>query len=224
MKLNLCSGPSMWPGSDWIHIDRVDQSSYIKIMRDEYRAPEMRATLPEHQRRLAEYLGAGGTIDSRVHDVCEPLSMFSTGSIDAIYLGQCVEHVNPLYQLPKIFLECHRLLRQGGGLRITTPDLDILLDSYRLGRMHQFANEQPAFYAEAAPEAQLCYLMYGSTGPYSTFSNYEGHMFCFTRGTLAAALTEAGFSGPYHFGKKSEAFSDAIDCGESHSIFMEATK
>lgn len=223
MKLNLCSGPSMWPGSDWVHLDRVDQAEYLRILREDVSA-EMAATWPEPQRRLSDYLRGGGKIDFRVHDVREPLAMFADGSVDAIYVGQAVEHMNPIYELPNFLAECYALLKPGGSLRITTPDLDILLDAYRLGRMHQFADEQPAYYAKAPPAAQLCYLMYGATGPDCTWDQYEGHFFCFTRGTLAAALTEAGFSGPYRFDGKSEVFAEAIDCGMSHSLGVEAVK
>lgn len=223
MKLNLCSGPNVF-GSPWINFDRVDQRDYIRIMRDEYRSPEMRATLPENQRRLAEYLGAGGKIDFRVHDVRSPLAMFADGTVDAIYLGQCVEHMTRTYELPNLLHECYELLRPGGRIRITTPDLDILLDAYRLGRMHQFNDEQPAYYAKAAPADQLAFLMFGAGGGDCSWDNYEGHFHCYTRGTIATVLTEAGFVGPYEFGAPSEAFEGVVDCGESHSIFVEAAK
>ena len=223
MKLNLCSGPNIWPGPDWIHIDRVDQTEYLRILREDV-SPEMAATWPADQRRLSEYLRGGGKIDFRVHDVREPLAMFADGSVDAIYIGQAVEHMTRTFELPNLLIECHTLLKPGGVLRITTPDLDLLLDAYRLGRMHQFADEQPAYYAKAAPSDQLAYLLYGAGGGACSWDNYEGHFHCYTHGTLATVLTEAGFSGPYNFYARSEAFADAIDCGMSHSIGCEAVK
>ena len=226
MKLNLCSGPNIWPGPDWIHIDRVDQTEYLRILREDV-SPEMAATWPADQRRLSEYLRGGGKIDFRVHDVREPLTMFADGSVDAIYLGQCIEHFNERFEVPNLLHECHSLLKPGGILRMTTPDLDVLLDAYRTGTLGRFAVEQPAFYAKAKPEAQLCYLMYGASGADNTWSNYEGHMFCFTRSTMADALTEAGFAGPYSFHStagEGPLGDETNDCGMSHSFAVTAVK
>ena len=222
MKLNICSGPSLFV-PPWINIDRVDQTEYIRILREDV-SPEMAATWPEHQRRLVTHLRGGGKIDFRVHDVREPLSMFEDGTVDAIYIGQAVEHMSRTFELPHLLTECYELLRPGGSIRITTPDLDLLLDAYNMGRMGQFAKEQPAYYERAAPADQLAYMMYGAGGEDTSWDNYEGHFHCYTRGTIATALTEAGFSGPYHFGEKSEAFAVAIDCGMSHSLGVEAVK
>jgi SAM-dependent methyltransferase len=227
MKLNLCSGPNLWGGESWIHADRVDQSDYLRIMRDEYRSPEMRAGLPDFQRRLAEYLGDGGKIDFRVADARTTLPMFADESFEGIYLGQCAEHWNRQHETVNILSLCHRLLKPGGILRITTPDLDKLLDAYRLGRMHEFATEQPAYYAKADPADQLCYVLFGATGPSCTTEQYEGHFHCFTRGTMATALTEAGFSGPYQFfdtAGEGPLGDEVVDCGMSHSLCCVAVK
>lgn len=224
LRLNLCSGPNVFPG--WLNIDRVDQTEYLRILREDV-PPEMAAQWPEHQRRLVEHLRGGGKIDFRVHDVREPLAMFEDGSIDAIYVGQAIEHMNPIYHLPNFLHECFELLKPGGVLRITTPDLDLLLEAYRSGTLGRFASEQPAYYAKASPEAQLCYIMYGATGPDCHFDDYQGHFFCFTRGTLAAALTEAGFTGPYSFyndTREGILGGEVRDEGLSHSILCEAVK
>ena len=150
--------------------------------------------------------------------------MFADGSVDAIYLGQCIEHWNRQRETVHILAECHTLLKPGGVLRITTPDMALLFDAYRLEKLHRFAGEQPAYYAKAAPADQLSYILFGATGPECTTEHYEGHFHCYTHGTLATVLTEAGFSGPYNFYARSEAFADAIDCGMSHSIGCEAVK
>ncbi len=223
MKLNLCSGPSMWPGPDWVHVDRVDQSEYLRIMREDYNTPAMIASLPPDQRRLCEYLRGGGKVDFRVGDVREPLP-FGNETADAIYIGQAVEHWNRQQETVRILAECHRVLKPGGAIRITTPDLDLIVDAYRFGQLHKFAPEQPAYYEAASPADQLSYILFGATGPECTTERFEGHFHCYTRGTIATALTEAGFSGPYEFGEKSAVFADAVDCGMSHSLGVEAVK
>ena len=220
MRLNLCSGPNLFPG--WLNIDRADQTEYIRILREDV-PPEMAAQWPEHQRRLVNHLRAGGTIDFRVGDARGALG-FEENSIDAIYIGQAVEHFNRVHSLPGLLHECWTILKPGGALRITTPDLDLILEAYQRGEMGKFKKEQPEYYAKAAPADQLAFLLFGATGPECDQEAYEGHFHCFTRGTLATALTEAGFSGPYRFDGKSEAFAEAIDCGMSHSMGVEATK
>lgn len=224
MKINLCSGPSLFP-PPWLNVDRVDQSEYIRILREDV-PPEMAATWPEHQRRLVEHLRAGGKIDFRTGDARGALG-FEADSVDAIYLGQCVEHLSKIHELPGLLHECWTILKPGGVLQITTPDLDKLLDAYRLGRMHQFAHEQPAFYAKADPADQLSYLLFGATGGSCTVENYEGHFHCYTRGTLATMLTEAGFVGPYTFYDAAGGgllSGDVVDCGMSHSLGVCAVK
>ncbi len=220
MKLNLCSGPSLFPG--WLNIDRVDQSEYLRILREDV-SPEMAATWPEHQRKLVEHLRAGGTIEFSKGDARAALG-FEENSVDAIYLGQCVEHFNRVHELPGLLHECFRMLKPGGTLRITTPDLDTILEAYLQGNLSRFNNEQPEYYAKATPPDKLAYIMFGATGPDCTAEHYEGHFHIFTRGTIATALTEAGFSGPYSFGEKSAVFAEALDCGMSHSLGVEAVK
>jgi SAM-dependent methyltransferase len=226
MKLNLCCGPNLFYRPGWVNLDRVDQTEYLRILREDVSA-EMAATWPDDQRRLSDHLRNGGKVDFRQHDARRPLAMFEDGSVDAIYLGQCVEHFNRQHGIINLLAECHTLLRKGGILRITTPDLDKLLDAYRLGRMHQFCDEQPAYYAKAAPADQLAYILYGATGADCQIENYEGHFHCFTRGTLATALTEAGFSGPYRFFDEpgqGELAGEVVDKGLSHSLCVEAVK
>ena len=220
MKLNLCSGPNLFPG--WLNIDRADQTEYLRILREDV-PPEMAATWPEHQRRLVQHLRAGGKIEFRTGDARGALG-FEENSVEAIYLGQCVEHFNRQAELPGLLHECWTILKPGGRLRITTPDLDLLLEAYQRGEMGKFTKEQPAYYAKAAPADQLAYIMYGATGATCTTETYEGHFHIFTRGTIATALTEAGFKGPYEFGEKSAVFADCVDHGETHSLFVEAVK
>lgn len=51
------------------------------------------------------------------------------GSVDLIFAGEAIEHI----RFPRRFLrECHRILREGGQLVLTTPNRDAIL--YRLQR------------------------------------------------------------------------------------------
>lgn len=217
IRLNLCSGPNLFAG--WLNYDAVDQSDYINHLRDAIDV----SGWPEQQQKLVGQIKAG-LIDSRVHDVRKPLP-FEDDSVDAIYLGQCVEHLNRGYELPNVLKECLRVLKPGAPIRITTPDLQLLLDHAAAGSLGVFGNEQPEFFNGALPEDQLCYLMFGAMGPNCKAERYEGHFHVYTQRSLALALREAGFRGitmPHT--SEREVFADVVDCGMSHSLAAEAIK
>jgi ubiquinone/menaquinone biosynthesis C-methylase UbiE len=203
-----------------VNIDHVDQSDYLYILRTSGDV----STWPEHQQRLVEHVKAG-RITSEVGDVLKGLPQYADNSVDAIYLGQCVEHFNRGYQLPGILKECLRVLKRGAPIRITTPDLQLLLDVSLAGELARFAPEQPEFFQNALPEDQLSYLMFGAMGKKCTSEHYEGHFHLFTKRSLAVALAEAGFTDivdrPV---SKRDMFCDIVDCGMSHSLGMEACK
>lgn len=214
VKLNLCCGPNMFPG--WRNIDRVDQSSYIETLRG---APDT-SGWPEHQRRLVEQVKAG-LIECEAWDVRKGLPQFEDGSVDAIYLGQCIEHFNPVYEAPKLLAECKRMLRVGGAIRITTPDLNTIMEAYTRGEMSRFNAEQPAYYERANDRARLAYLLFGATGPDCTRENYEGHFHIYAWPEVVDGLEQGGFDVS---GTKLPIFADCVDMGMSHSMGINAVK
>ena len=55
---------------------------------------------------------------------------FADASLDAVHSSHMVEHIS-LEQTRRLLREIHRCLRPGGYLRLSTPDLDLLIDRYR---------------------------------------------------------------------------------------------
>jgi len=225
-KLNIASGPNVFPFHGWINYDRESVASYIEAMKT---YDENDIGVPEHQKNLISYLKSGGQIDFRVHDLRNSFIQHADNSISSIYFGQAIEHINPIYELPKFLKECYRMLIPGGLIRITTPDLDLLIQAYLNGQMDKFAIEQPAFYKNAHASAQLAFLMYGACGPSCTWDNYEGHMFLFTKESMTAVLQEAGFREIefyYETGKSKDPVmaKEAVDAGMTHSFIVEAIK
>jgi glycosyltransferase involved in cell wall biosynthesis/SAM-dependent methyltransferase len=225
VKLNIASGPNVFPSDGWVNFDREDISSYLSYMKRVSNLDGM----PEHQKTLANYLKQGGTVDFRIHDIKQPFNQYPDNSVDLIYLGQCVEHFAPLTELPNLLTECRRMLKPNGVIRITTPDLDLLIGAYINNDMGKFASEQPDFYKEADSSSQLAMLMYGSMGPNCSWNSYEGHMFLYTKQSMTRVLEGAGFKNVefhYETGKsKSEVMAkEAVDAGLSHSFVCEAIK
>lgn len=215
MKLNLCCGANIFPG--WINIDATDvERDYVRHLRE---APPG-FVWPPAQQPLAEWVKAGKPLDIRRHDVRKGLP-FADGSVEAIYVGQAIEHFNRRTEAPAFLRECRRVLRQYGVIKLTTPNLEMLVHHYRMDCMDEFAEEQPGFYAEALPEDQLAYLLYGASGPNSTNEHYEGHHHCYTFDSLGALLNECGFDVRT---KDSAEFADTVDFGMSHSLAIEGVK
>lgn len=223
-KLNIGSGPNVFPFTGWINYDREDITQYLDYIK---KAPL--DGMPIRQQQLANYLKSGGLIDFKVQDLNNKFPQHSNNSVEAIYLGQMIEHLNPLYEVPAFLLECHRMLKIGGVLRITTPDLDLLIQAYLHNQMDKFVKEQPEFYKQADPGSQLAYIMYGSAGPNCRWNNYEGHFFLYTQKSMTTALQKAGFKNIefyYEPGKSKDLVmaKEAIDEGLSHSFIVEAVK
>lgn len=219
-RLNIACGSNIFPG--WINIDRTDlEHDYLRHLRglDISQMNGWPEEQVEHSRAITE-----GRLIFVQRDLRKGFPDYEDGSIDAVYLGQCVEHLNLSVELPALLKECCRLLRPGGRVRITTPDLIKLLRAYNDGTLADFASEQPGFYRSATPEMQLSLLMFGASGPTCTREDYEGHFMCLAPRDLCALLSAAGLEPDTEGPERSAMFADCVDKGLSHSMAIEASK
>ena len=101
LKLNLGCGSQRPKDRTWINIDNLHK---------QFPDPECL----ERQQLAAErnYLE---------HDVAKGLPMFDDNSISGIFASHFCEHFDCLTTV-KIFRECHRVLKPGGVIRISSPD------------------------------------------------------------------------------------------------------
>lgn len=215
IRLNLGCGPNMFP--NWINSDRVDMSGYLETLRN---AGDI-STWPEHQQKIAHHARNEG-VTCEVRDIRNGTG-YPDNSVDAIYLGQMIEHMNPVQEAPKFLSDCWRSLKSGGRIRITTPDLGVLLCAYLDDDMDRFKDEQPEYYMTVPCGAQLSFLMFGATGPNCTRDNYEGHFHCWDKESMEGLLQGVGFA-EVDFKRKSLVFAECVDVGASHSMFVEAVK
>lgn len=223
VKLNIAAGPNIWP-YDWINVDKYDFSQYFTFIQTVPTSDGM----PEHQKKLWKWCQKGNKIQYISHDMNKPFSQFKNNSADFLYVGQALEHISPQHQAPAFLKECLRILKPGGIIRLTTPDLQKLLLAYNQDRMMEFANDQPEFYKDLDPSAQLAYIMYGSAGENCTQEHYEGHFFCYSEKSIADLLTKIGFK-EIQFtepkcGKNKDIAMEIEDFGFSHSLIVEAVK
>ncbi len=225
IKLNIGAGPNVFPFDNWINYDHVDFSSYYNLLKSR----DINTEPMPYVKDIIKYLQNGGEINFKVHDLKTGFPQHSNDSVDLIAWSQCIEHLNPIYEVPLILKECFRILKPGGLIRIVTPDLDLLINAYKNNEMDKFAQEQPEFYKDLDPSAQLAHIMYGSAGINSTHTNYEGHMFLYTQKSMTQLLENTGFKQItfyYETGKSLHPImqKEAVDQGMTHSFIVEAIK
>lgn len=242
IKLNIACGPNIFPFDGWINYDRANLDEYFNHIKKI--ANEMNATppenysagllsalkpMPQHQLNFVNFLKNGGQINYNIQDLKSGFSQHPDNSVSVIYLGQMIEHLNPIYEVKNMLRECYRMLVPGGVIRITTPDLDLLIKAYINNEMDKFASEQPDFYKNADSSAQLAYLMYGACGPNCSWDNYEGHMFLYTQKSMSKLLEDCGFKNITYYYETGKSLSKTLerevyDAGMSHSFIVECVK
>lgn len=121
-------------------------------------------------------------------DATQPMP-FRDDTFDFIYAEHMIEHIG--YRSAQQFVrECHRVLRPGGILRMSTPDLGIITGMYanpatpRVDRYIDFLTRRLE-----APSS----LTKKAFAINNYFYNW-GHAFLFDRQTLATVLDAAGFT------------------------------
>lgn len=216
MKLNIGCATNVFP-APWINIDREDmEEAYFRHIRG--LDPAAMTGWPEEQLDHVRWLN-DGSLQFIQRDLRLGFEDYPDGSVEAIYCGQMIEHLNPHTEVPAFLAECYRMLRPGGRIRLTTPDLAYLIEAFLSDSMAAFEAEQPEFYKGATSEDQLAYIMYGAGG---TSERYEGHQHLYTMRSLAGKLGNAGLRVvPCD---ESDVFADCIDKGMSHSFALEAVK
>lgn len=121
-------------------------------------------------------------------DVTEPFP-FADGSFDYVFSEHMIEHVTYPQGLAML-KECRRVLKQGGVARISTPDLQFLLDLYRpdkSGLQKAYIQWATAEFVPDAPYAGDIFVI-------NNFVRDWGHLFIYDAKTLQGSLERAGFA------------------------------
>ena len=107
-------------------------------------------------------------------------------SVDAVWSSHNIEHVYA-HEVPVVLREFLRVLRPGGELLISTPDLQKVAECVATG------NLEGTFYrAPVGPVAALD-VMFGHGPAIARGNEYMAHRTGFTAETLARKLSQAGF-------------------------------
>lgn len=119
-------------------------------------------------------------------DATQPFPIDSH-SFDYVFSEHMIEHV-PVTGAQHMLTECHRILKPGGRIRISTPPLQFLLD-LMVNPTAEHLRYAEFHYGEFLSDAPL-------KVPAAIMNDYYrawGHQFVYDRGSLAQLLLRAGF-------------------------------
>lgn len=143
---------------------------------------------------------------------------FATGSVDSAYSTHMVEHLYP-DELERLFAECVRVLKPGGGIRLIVPSLQSAIVAYQEKRSDWFYSFPHHFDSLG--------------GRFCNFVFCDGqHRTAFDFGYLEEELCKAGFQNVVEstegksqiYGENVPPFEPSDAVGLSHSLYVEAVK
>jgi ubiquinone/menaquinone biosynthesis C-methylase UbiE len=115
------------------------------------------------------------------------LGVVPDASVDAVWSAHNLEHLFS-HEVPVALKEFWRVLRPGGFVLITLPDLQQVAAHVAQGRL-----EETLYQSAAGPIAAID-VFFGHRPPIAKGNHYMAHKTGFTAQTLAQKLADAGFS------------------------------
>ena len=116
------------------------------------------------------------------------MRLVADGSVDALWSSHNLEHLHR-YEVPVALGEFVRVLRPGGSLLMTLPDLQSVAELVVKDGL-----ETEAYMSPSGPITPLD-MIFGHTASLARGDQYMAHRCGFTVGTLRKVLEEAGFVG-----------------------------
>jgi predicted SAM-dependent methyltransferase len=117
----------------------------------------------------------------------QDMSAVESGSMDAIYSSHNIEHLYP-HEVPLALAEFRRVLKPGGFVVVTCPDLQSVCALIAEDKLTDTAYESPA-----GPIAPID-ILYGYRPQMAAGNLFMAHRCGFTQKVLAGTLQAAGFS------------------------------
>jgi predicted SAM-dependent methyltransferase len=136
-------------------------------------------------------------------------------AFDFVFSEHMIEHV-PYVGGVNMLNECFRVLKPGGTLRISTPDLLFLIDLYRPDKsplQQSYIDCAVSLHSSYAPVATDTFVI-------NNYVRDWGHLFIYDEKTLADAMRRAGFSEIRKF-QLNESDSEALRGLENESRMPE---
>lgn len=145
------------------------------------------------------------------HDLTAPLCV-SDDQIQYIYCEHFIEHISS-EAATNLLRECHRVLKPGGVLRFSTPNLDFLIKQYQEKNLLEWEN--------------VGWLPTSACTMINDGMHLWGHKYLFNIEELINRLESLGFSKVKSVGWRESQHDDLrnLECRPfHHEIIIEATK
>jgi SAM-dependent methyltransferase len=111
----------------------------------------------------------------------------ASASIDAVFSSHNLEHVFP-HEVPVALAEFHRVLKPGGFVVLTCPDLQSVCEAVAKGRLLE------TLYESTVGPISAMDILYGHRAALEQGRHFMAHKCGFTYPTLCASFEEAGFA------------------------------
>lgn len=113
---------------------------------------------------------------------------FPDGAFDFVFSEHMIEHV-PYAGGQNMLRECHRVLREDGVLRVSTPDLAFLVDLYRSDKselQRAYVDWNTKCFLPHAPHSEDTFVI-------NNYFRCWGHSFIYDEKVMRHSLERAGF-------------------------------
>jgi len=115
------------------------------------------------------------------------MPMVAAGSVDGVWSSHNIEHLYA-HEVPVALREFARVLKPGGVVLLTMPDLQAVAELIAADKL-----DEPAYVSPAGPIAPLD-ILYGHRPQIAMGNVFMAHRTGFSAKTLTQALTSAGFA------------------------------
>ena len=119
------------------------------------------------------------------------MSLVKTGSVEAIYSSNNIEHVYP-HEVPIVLKEFYRVLKDDGIVVITCPDLQGVCEAVVKDGLLE-----PLYETQEGHQISPIDILYGWRLPISQGNEYMAHKGGFTYSSLNSSFFKAGFKARY---------------------------
>ena len=197
----------------------------IKLIKTAQENRNLKLNLGSGDRPINDWVNIDGRIHPKTLSMKMPVGLkkFDSGSANYIYTSHFLEHLEYPRKALDFVKECHRILVDGGTLRIVVPGIEKIIRAY-VREDREFFKIQEKLHPEGCT-TKLEHLMYA-------LQQDNEHKYGYDFETMEKLLSQAGFKkiikSDYN---KSEVGELRIDyrgetdnTGESLSLYVEAIK
>ena len=209
LRVNVGCGPSPTPG--WANIDNSPSLALARVPQAATAFLERIGLIGAEQARMVRVARTGAVRRGRADRL-----PFADSTVSVVYSSHMLEHLGR-DEARAFLLECHRVLRPGGTLRLVVPDLEGYVSAYREdGDADRLIDSLRM--AQSKEQSTLARLLVG----------FRGHRWMYDSRSLKAFVEMAGFEAAELLAPGETRLEDPAGLDlrerEGDSIYLEARK